>query len=131
MIYTASFFQPENHHGKLVPISRTVPKGFSTKDSLSFFIPSSSLLKDWKAGKLTKEEYIDRYREEMKVNLPQIKEWVNSLDSEIDQTLLCWEKTTDKNYFCHRELVIKFVQVWKPICFGGCDIYNSKVLATV
>jgi len=130
MIYTASFFQTENHHGKLVPISRTVPKGFSTKDSLSFFIPSSNLLKDWKAKTITKDEYITRFREEIRIVFPEIKQWLKSLKPTENLTLLCWEKTTDKNYFCHRDLIIKFIERDRPDCFGGCDIPN-KVLAKV
>ncbi len=130
MIYTASYFQKENHHGKLVPISRTVPKGFSTKDSLSFFIPSSNLLKDWKAKTITKDEYIARFREEIRIVLPEIKQWLKSLKPTENLTLLCWEKTTDKNYFCHRDLIIKFIERDRPDCLGGCDIPN-KVLAKV
>jgi len=127
MIYTASYFQKENHHGKLVPISRTVPKGFSTKDSLSFFIPSSLLLKDWKAGALTQEQYINRYREEIRVNLPQIREWVNSLDPKENLTLLCWEKAGE---ICNRNFIVKFVERDRPDCYGGCDIPN-KILVKV
>ena len=130
MIYTASYFETANHYGKLVPISKTVPKGFSTKNRLEFFIPSSALLKDWKAKRISKQQYIERFREEIRANLPSIKEWLKTLNPKEDMTLLCHEKTTDKNYFCHRDLVMKFVERDRPDCFGGCDIPN-KVLVKV
>ena len=128
MIYTASYSESQNHHGKLVPISRGTYKNVSTKNALPFFMPSSNLLKDWKAKKLTKEQYINIFREEMRANLPQIKEWLNSLDPKEDQTLVCYEKAGE---FCHRNLIIKFVQRDRPDCFGGCDVPNKKVLVTV
>lgn len=37
MIYTASYFQPENHHGKLISISRSEPKGFKVDGKLGLF----------------------------------------------------------------------------------------------
>jgi uncharacterized protein YeaO (DUF488 family) len=125
MIYTASYFQKENHHGKLVSVSRTIPKIFSTMETLNFFTPSSFLLKDWKDGVITKEQYIARFRKEIRGNLPKITEWVNKLDPSVDLTLLCWEKAGE---FCHRNLIIKFIERDRPDCYGGCDILN-KVLS--
>ena len=128
MIYTASYSESQNHHGKLVPIGRGTYKGVSTKNALDFFMPSSSLLKNWKAKEVTKEQYINIFREEMRENLPQIKEWLATLNSDEDLTLISHEKTGE---FSHRNLIIKFVQRDRPDCFGGCDVPNKKLLVTV
>ena len=49
MLYTASYFEPQRHHGKLISISRSIPQNFRINSRLEFFIPSADLLRDWKA----------------------------------------------------------------------------------
>ncbi len=124
MIYTASYFQPENHHGKLLSISKSEPRRFQVDGKLYFFAPSEGLLLDYKAKKIDNESYTDQYRKQMRLVLSQIGDWLRSLKPEEDITLLCWEK---KGYFCHRNLVIKFVEKYRPDCFGGCDVPKSTL----
>ena len=124
MIYTASYKQPQNHHGELISISRTVPRGVSVNGSIPFLAPSQGLLEFWKATK-DEQQYIDRYRQEISRHWggidsdTAIANWLRGLSPRIDQTLLCWEKSGD---FCHRNLAIKFVQKYRPDCYGGMDI---------
>jgi uncharacterized protein YeaO (DUF488 family) len=118
-IYSASYFQPENHHGSLVSISRSHPKAFQVDAHLSFLAPSQALLKDWKHQQLTEEDYTQRYRQEIQQSWLKVSGWLDSLTPEINCTLLCWEK---KGEFCHRNLVMAMVRKHKPDCYGGCDV---------
>ena len=118
MIYTASYFTPEHHHGLKISISRSEPKNIVVLGYLNMFAPSLALLNQWKKG-MSEQEYIDIYREEMRRKWYHIDFWLTRLKPEEDQTLLCWEK---KGQFCHRNLVIKFVEKYRPDCYGGMDI---------
>lgn len=66
MLYTASYFEPNCHYGHKLSISKSVPKGFKVDGQLSFLVPSCQLLTDWKAKQITEDEYIQRYREQIK-----------------------------------------------------------------
>ncbi|MGK7876674.1 MAG: hypothetical protein AB4426_26295 [Xenococcaceae cyanobacterium] len=140
MIYTASYFESNRHHGKLLSISRSIPQGFRVDGRLEFFVPSADLLRDWKKKRIGEEEYINRYREQIRANLKAIKTWLSNLDPKEDITLLCWEHSgideTKKRWqetgewkeqrpFCHRNLVIKLVEKFRPDCYGGTDVLNS------
>jgi hypothetical protein len=139
MIYTASYFETNRHHGQLISISRSIPKWFRVDGRLEFFIPSADLLRDWKGKRIDEAEYTNRYREQIKANLKLIKAWLERLDPKEDQTLLCWEKSgineTLKRWqqmgkwqqerpFCHRNLAIKLVEKYRPDCYGGQDVIN-------
>lgn len=119
MIYTASYFQPENHHDQVISISLSEPKNIRYDGKLRMFAPDRALLNDYKAGKIDQAGYIERYREQLRKVWPNIKAWLDQLDPEEDLTLCCWEKAGD---FCHRNLVIKFVEKYRPDCLGGTDI---------
>jgi hypothetical protein len=61
VIYTASYFETNRHHGKLLSISRSIPQGFRVDGRLEFFIPGADLLWDWKTKRINEEEYTNRY----------------------------------------------------------------------
>jgi ASCH domain len=114
-IYTASYFQPQNHHGAIVSISRSHPKHIQVSDRLPFFAPSQSLLSD----KPNPAEYTNRFREEIRDRMPQIRVWLESLTPDQTLTLCCWEPA---GQFCHRNLVAALIEHYRPDCFGGCDV---------
>jgi len=137
VIYTASYFEPNRHHGKLLSISRSIPQGFQVEGRLEFFIPIADLLQDWKKQRIGKVEYTDRYREQIKANLKTIQAWLSDLDPKEDMTLLCWERSgkdrtlvssqgksqlNEEQPFCHRNLVIKLVYRFRLDCYGGTDV---------
>lgn len=121
MLYTASYFQPKNHHGRCVGISRSVPRHFVPDDRLLFLAPSAALLRDCKQG-LSDEAYIERYREELRSRWAIVKPWLQQLDPSEDQTLLCWEH---KGNFCHRNLVALMIQKFRSDCWGGADVEKA------
>lgn len=123
MIYTASYFTPETHHGLLISISRGVPQGFRIYSRLPFFTPSEMLLNLWKKEH-NQDTYINQYKKECLANFSLIKDWLNTLEPQTDQTLLCYEKAGE---FCHRNLAIKFVEKYRPDCYGGCDVNGSQI----
>lgn len=118
-IFTASYFETENHHGELVSISRSVPKGFKVAQKLRFLTPSPAILKSWKDQAISEEEYTAHFRAQLKSSWEQIKPWLDELDPSNVLTLLCWEP---QGSFCHRNLVAQMIQKFRPDCFGGCDI---------
>jgi hypothetical protein len=67
MLYTASYFEPQYHHGLKISISCTIPRGFKVDGSLPFLAPKLDLLNDWKAQKIDELGYIQRYREQTRI----------------------------------------------------------------
>lgn len=122
MIYTASYFQPDNHHGQVISISLSAPRNVKKHGEIKMFAPNRELLNDYKAKRVDDEGYVARYREQLRPIWPQIKEWLDSLNPDEDMTLCCWEKAGE---FCHRNLVIKFIETYRPDCLGGQDVPNS------
>ncbi len=124
MIYTASYFQPKNHHGQVISISRSTPKGITVDGSLPFLAPPADLLRDWdstkKAGNpMPWEEYTARYKVHFARGLAEFKTWLSTLTPDQDVTLCCWEKAGDN---CHRNLVGIAVQKFAPELWGGADV---------
>lgn len=124
MLYTASYFEPRYHQGRLLSISRSSPQGFKVSGKLKFLIPSAELLSDWKTKKIDEIEYTQRYRAQIKQSWGEVKAWLNSLDPKQDLTLLCWEV---KGTFCHRNLVALLVQKHRTDCYGGRDVVAVDV----
>jgi uncharacterized protein YeaO (DUF488 family) len=142
MIYTASYFEPNRHHGQRISISRSVPKGFKVNGRLDFFVPSAQLLREWKEKRIDKEKYTESYRAQIKANFKEIKAWLSTLDPTKDMTLLCWEKSgidetlkqwqetgvwQEEKPFCHRNLAIRMVQKYRNDCYGGTDVLNMTL----
>lgn len=75
MLYTASYFEPVHHHGRLLSISRSVPKGFRVDGKLDFLAPNAQLLKDWKAKSIDEAAYCQRYRLQLKESWQQVSDW--------------------------------------------------------
>ena len=119
MIYAASFFEPTNHHGELIGISRSLPQSFQGIRSLSFLAPSKELLSDWKHSQMDEADYTNRFRAELGKRWSQIQPWLQSLQPQKDATLLCWERAGE---FCHRNLVVQMLTKHRPDCIGGADI---------
>lgn len=123
MLYFASYFHANHQHGLKLSISRSIPKDFKTDGRLEFLIPNSELLAAWKEKRVGEAAYTQRYREQLKQSWTEVRNWLNSLDSQFNETLLCWEKP---NAFCHRNLVAKLVQKHRPDCYGGCDVVRYE-----
>jgi len=88
---------------KKVSISRFPPKWFEADIQASELAPSSTLLMDYKNGKVTDEEYEVIYR----------RETLSKLDPAViyakykDAVFLCYESDSD---FCHRQIVTDWLR---------------------
>lgn len=131
MLYFASYFETQNHHGQGVSISLHPPRGYQDWQRLEFLAPSPQLLSDWEAELVDEAGYTKRYFAELHPKFEgQIKPWLFSLDPAIDLTLCCYEKSTaeGRKKFCHRNLVAQVVKKHRNEVFGGCDVRLTQAL---
>lgn len=124
MLYTACYFEPGHHHGKLLSISHSLPKGFKIDGKLDFLAPNVQLLEAWKAKSIDETAYCERYRLQLKESWQQVSDWLNSLNTNTTATLLCYERS---GAFCHRNLVAKLVAKHRSDVFGGCDLRRVEI----
>ena len=110
MIHTASYFNKQHHHGELISISNTMPKGFTGTVETRFksAVPDWDLVKQYKNGEVTWEEYSRQYLLMLEENwdksiIDRLAEYNNGRDC----TLLCWCKDKSR---CHRSLLAEFLQ---------------------
>lgn len=111
MIYTSYYSKMDKikESETLVPvaISASVPVWAGPVMKYKKLAPSYELLNDYKNGKISWEEYEERYKAEVLSELDQkevaaeLAELVNGAG---DPALMCWEKTR-----CHREIVAKWL----------------------
>ena len=114
MVYTSYFAKTaklNKDENILICISRYIPK-WVDKDSMLHLIslaPSEQLLKDYKANKVTEEQYKEQYIKSLDENIglgnllnyfKEIEQ--DSIKNNIDVYLICYE-APDK--FCHRHLL--------------------------
>jgi len=119
MMYTASFYEPQNWVGKLYRVSRQHPRGFKTQwETLSFFYPPLDLLKGYRAGRLNFEEFGSSYEQylEIKYRTSIVPSRLNQLSSVGDFTLLCFEKA---GLPCHRSVLASWILGKIPEIQGG------------
>lgn len=127
MIYTASYFHPEHHHGKLVSVSRSNPKEFVRIPRLDFFAPSKDLLSWWKKSSQADgdwEDYQSAFFDELDANFQQIDDWIEKAPVQHDITLLCWEHPGDR---CHRNDVGQLIAARAFHLWGGFDVPLTQV----
>lgn len=125
MLFFASYFEPNNHHGQCYSISLYPPRGYQDWPHLKFFAPSSQLLSDWEANLIDEAQYTQRYYAELQPKFePQIKPWLIGLDPTVDITLCCYERSgaEGRDGFCHRNLVAAITRKHRNEIFGGCDV---------
>lgn len=120
--FTASFFQPENHHGEIVSISRSNPPQFQNVIRCVSLAPSQDLLDYWKNG-ISEQEYTEHYRKQVGFNWDDIMFWLRVKAGQEDDLTLCSDELAGE--FGHRNLVAKIIERHFPENYGGCDVPNS------
>ena len=105
MILTSYFANWRKFPGnrKKISISRITPKWFKSDIEAKELAPSSKLLKEYKEGIVSEEEYERRYFEETLSKLDP----VSIYNKYKDGIFLCYESSED---FCHRQLVSKWLK---------------------
>lgn len=103
MLYTASFYNPEDWVGRAYRVSRQHPRGRRVQwESLPFLYPSRDLIRAYRNGEIDFSTFSAEYRqglEERYEELAEFQEWVKALLSLGDFTLLCFERAGQP---CHR-----------------------------
>ncbi|HEY9597429.1 MAG TPA: hypothetical protein V6D33_07135 [Cyanophyceae cyanobacterium] len=142
MIYTASYFQPQNWHGMPVAISLSPPKQFSRLPREKRFIPDWSFVnpfktacKEFHAGSRSTEQvsqawddYSSQFLDLLMSRYDSIARWIEAQPLERDITLLCYEKPEDPLPYCHRNDVGGLIESRRAELFGGFDVpVTSKI----
>lgn len=132
MIYFASYFAPEHHHGLKVSISDSVPEGFQCDRHIDYLVPPPGTLNYWQKVKAQGtptesdwELFKTGYRIHIKKVIGEFKEFLEFCEPHEDMTFLCHEK---QGNWCHRNLVAKIVEKMFPHLYGGCDTDNRVAL---
>ena len=112
MIKTKCIYGPkEESDGLRVLVTRYYPRGVK-KTHFDIWdrnlAPSKELLLDWKEGKLTEQDYTDRFVAEMQNETSQ-RDILNFAEKARSETitLLCFEK--EDGSFCHRHILKKMI----------------------
>ena len=86
-----------------ISISRYTPKWFKATKEAKELAPSAQLLKDYKEGIVSDEDYIEIYKKETLSKLDP-----NEIFQKYDGGIfLCYEKSED---FCHRQIVSEWLR---------------------
>jgi uncharacterized protein YeaO (DUF488 family) len=103
MLYTASFYAPEDWEGRRYRVSRKHPRGKRVQwETLPFLYPRQELLLAYRSGEIDFAAFAGQYRLELDAGFnseAQFREWVDGLSGLGKFTLLCFERACQP---CHR-----------------------------
>ena len=103
MLYTASFYAPEDWEGRRYRVSRQHPRGKRVQwETLPFLYPRQELPLAYRSGLIDFTTFAQEFRlglDDGYHNLAQFREWVDGLLGVGRLTLLCFERAGQP---CHR-----------------------------
>ena len=115
MIYTASYYDPQDWVGQAYRVSRAHPRGRKTQwETLPFLYPPLPLLRAYRQGDLDFEELSQEYRRDLEQKLLvdfRMRRWLTQLPDMGDVTLLCFERGEE---LCHRRIAARWLQEHVP-----------------
>ena len=110
MLYTASFYDPQNWQGRCYRVSRAHPRGMRAQwDTSPFLYPPRELLREYRGGALDFTSLALEYCRGLDAGYDQIdqfREWAQGLSSLGDITLLCFERGEQP---CHRRVAARWL----------------------
>ncbi len=110
MLYTASFYAPDNWVGRAFRVSRQHPRGRRVAwETLPFFYPERELLRAYRQGDLDFDALSCAYRDGLERKLgddPDLRRWVEAATGLGDFTLLCFEPAGQP---CHRLVLAQWL----------------------
>lgn len=96
--------------GCVVGISLSVPKGAKYDKLMPSLYPDWQLVQDWKKGRISWDEYGERYLALLRSRWPLgLKEEIMALPNDV--TLCCWERDPEH---CHRSIVAEVISKVRP-----------------
>ncbi len=115
MLYTASYYDPQDWVGQPFRVSRAHPRGRKTQwETLSFLYPPLELLRAYRDGQLDFETLSREYRRNLDEKLLvdyRLRKWLEQLPKLGDATLLCFERGNDP---CHRRVAAEWLREHVP-----------------
>ncbi len=123
MLYTASFYDPQDWVGQPYRVSRAHPRGRKTQwGTLSFLYPPLELLRSYRDGQVDFEGLSSAYRRNLDEKFLvdyRLRKWMEELSSLGDVTLLCFERGDDP---CHRRVAAHWLRERVPgLELGGLN----------
>ena len=110
MLYTASFYAPEDWVGRAYRVSRQHPRGRKVQwETLPLVDPARELLRAYRAHQIDFSQFANDYREGLEQQFErsaEFQEWVRSVPSLDDFTLLCFERAGEP---CHRLVLARWL----------------------
>ncbi len=126
MLYLTGFQNWDKQFGGLISIANSEPPGFKGHiRRLPFLVPDWTTVNLWRQSPKTEQDwqaFVATYRVLCKERWDAIARWLETLDPRVDNTLLCWEPRSSR---CHRSLVAKIIENYRPDCYGGLDVVNA------
>ena len=110
MLYTASYYDPQDWKGRCFRVSRAHPRGKQTQWELApILYPNRLLLNAYRDGSVDFAILTIEYRLALDASYQQggqFREWVDGLASAGDFTLLCFERGEK---LCHRRVAAQWL----------------------
>ena len=111
MLYTASFYDPQDWKGQPYRVSRAHPRGRKTQwETLSSLYPPLELLRAYRDGQVDFDgltvAYCRNLDEKLLVDY-RLRKWLEQLPSLGDVTLLCFERG---DIPCHRRVAAQWLR---------------------
>ena len=111
VLYTASFYDPQDWVGRVYRVSRAHPRGRKTQwETLPFLYPARDLLRAYRAGDIGFLDLQRDYLETLEAALAgagELEEWLSTVPSMDRFTLLCFERAGQA---CHRRVLARWLQ---------------------
>lgn len=110
MLYTASFYDPQDWVGQSYRVSRAHPRGRKTQWELApSLYPDRALLNSYRDGTVDFAALTIEYRRALDASYEQdarFRDWVDGLASAGDLSLLCFERGEKP---CHRRVAAQWL----------------------
>ena len=111
VLYTASFYDPQDWIGRVYRVSRAHPRGRKTQwETLPFLYPARDLLQSYRAGDIGFPELQRDYLAGLEGAMGragELQEWLATVPSLDQFTLLCFERAGQA---CHRRVLARWLQ---------------------
>ena len=110
MLYTASFYAPQDWAGRPYRVSRQHPRGRPTQwEVLPFLYPALDLLRAYRGNKIDFAELSREYLKGLEEGISLVGEfqsWIEAVPDLGDFTLLCFEPAGQS---CHRRVLASWL----------------------
>ena len=111
VLYTASFYDPQDWVGRVYRVSRAHPRGRKTQwETLPFLYPPRDLLRAYRDGDIDFPEFQRDYLAGLEAAMGhdgELGEWLTTVPSLDKFTLLCFERAGQA---CHRRVLAQWLQ---------------------